>query len=196
MAFQLLVAEKSPVVKKLINTTFPEPEYILHFFDDGEEALKAISSLSPDVVICRLSLPSKDGYEIARFLQEQDKIQSMGLILLHGAFEPADEEKLSTFFYDALIQEPFDSQELLKQVREIIDSKRMPQTFPEEPVIEERSSTIEIRLSEPVKEALSREILEMERELEKRLRQFIRSEIMDWLEKKIPESEQDKKYSR
>lgn len=187
MAFNLLVAEKSPSVRKLMTVTFPEPEFILSFYDDGEEAFNAVSSRSPDVLICRLSLPSKSGYEIARLLQEQGSLQSMGLILLCGAFEPVDEEALSALDYDALIQEPFDSQELLNQVREIIDSKRVPQTFPEEPIIEEQPASIEVKLSESVREVLRGEILVMERELEKRLKRFIKSEIMEQLGNKASE---------
>jgi len=80
---------------------------------------------------------------------------------------------------------PLASQELLNLVQEVIDSRHLPENLPEEPeeVREEMIPTVE--LGEEVKQILRAEILEMERELEKRLGSKLKIELARWLESRL-----------
>jgi len=195
MAYKIIVADKSPSVQKAIRMAFPESEFTLYPFSDGEEALKALQRINPDAVLCNVSLPNKDGYELAFHIKNLGQSQKIGIVLLKGAFMPLDREKTASLDCDAIIQEPFDSEELLLTVRKIIEAKKIPQTLPEEPVLEEEETpVVEVQLDEKINQRIKSEILEMERELEKRVKRQVLAELKEWFrEEWIKKEKEDSK---
>lgn len=185
MAYRVMIGERSPIVRNWLESTFPSNEYILQFFPDGQQLKRAIETSPPDVVLCRVSLPEQDGYQLAEWFKEENLGSKTGLILLKGPFEEIEEEKTASLAVDKLIELPLASQELLNLVQEVIDSRHLPENLPEEPeeVREEVIPTVE--LGDEVKQVLRTEILEMERELEKRLGSKLKLELARWLETRL-----------
>jgi hypothetical protein len=110
------------------------------------------------------------------------EFDQVSLILLKEAFEPVDKEKLEAFEYDELIQKPFDSEALTQKLLDFIKERKAPNTLPEEPVWREKSTAeLRIDLDEKVKELVKHEILDVERELEKRIKARILAELKMWL---------------
>jgi DNA-binding response OmpR family regulator len=207
MAYKLIVGDASPSVQKIIQMAFPETNFELHFFEDGLEVIQSLGSINPDAVLISLSLPSRDGYEVGRYLRGRENFKKTALILLRNAFETLDLEKLRGLECDEIVLKPFDSEKLARTVREIIDRKKGPHSFPEESFLEESAApaalplfeeeefapspltTSEGDLEEKVKHLLKEEVLSMERELEKRLRVTLRAEfqrVLDAASKKTP----------
>jgi DNA-binding response OmpR family regulator len=185
MPYKLLVAHNSPSVLKAILTAFSEPEYEVHQFKSGVEIMQEINQIDPDAILLSLSLHQENGYEIGRYLKEQEKFKQIPLILFYGAFETVDEEINEGSSYDELVQEPFDSEKLAKTALELIEKRKGPQTLPEEPVIDGESYESErIVLDEDIKEFVRTEIYEVERELEKRIRIRVLAELKNFLSKK------------
>jgi hypothetical protein len=132
-------------------------------------------------------------------MRSREDLHKMGLVLLKNAFEPLDEEKLRGIEYDEIVQKPFDSERLAQQVREIIDRRKTPLSFPEEALIEEAPAAGVLPLfkeeefvpapssarpgdevEEKIRNMLRDETLSMERELEKRLKASLRAEFKEW----------------
>jgi len=204
MAYKLLVADSSPSVQKVVQMAFSEPDFEIYPFEDGQEVLVSIGQINPDAVLLSLSLPSKDGYEVSRYLRSREDFRKTALVLLKNAFEPLDLEKMHSLDYDEIVQKPFDSENLARLVRDIIDKKKGPHSFPEESLLDEIPATSTLPLFEEpgfrpssspplpeeemeakIKQVIREEILSMERELEKRLKASLRAEVKDWLEKEI-----------
>jgi DNA-binding response OmpR family regulator len=202
MPYKVILAETSPSVQKVIQMAFPEPEFEVHTIEDGLQAIESLPRINPDAVLLSLALPSRDGYEVGRYLQSQEDFRKAGLVLLKNAFEPVDSERLRGIDYDEIVQKPFDSENLARLVREIIDRKKTPHSFPEEALIEDApaedviplfrekefvppplSSRPEDEVEEKVRNMLRDEILLVERELEKRLKASLRAEFMEWLDR-------------
>ena len=106
----------------------------------------------------------------------------MPLILIKEAFEPLDKDRLESLEFDELIQKPFDSDALVQKVRSIIEERKIPMTLPEEPVWDEDvSAEMKVELDETVRKLVKKEILGVQRELEKRLKARILAELKMWL---------------
>lgn len=140
MPYRVAVAETSPSVQKAVQMAFPEPDFKVFIFEDGGELVNALPGLRPDALLLGLSLPGKNGYEIARLLKTRDDLRRILLIVLRGTFEPVDHGQLSALSYDALVQKPFDSDKLAADIKEMIDRATGPATLPEEPEWEADSS--------------------------------------------------------
>jgi CheY-like chemotaxis protein len=198
--YKLVVADGSPAVQKVVQMAFPEPDFEIHSFEDGLQVMESLGRIRPDAVLLSLSLPSKDGYEIGRYLKSREEFKKAVLVLLRNTFEPLDGDKMRDFDCDGIVQKPFDSEKLAQTVREAIDKKKVPHSFPEESLIEEIPSTGVIPLFEEeefapppapaapdediegkIRRMLQAEILMMERELEKRVKASLRAELQEWL---------------
>jgi len=178
MPYKLVVAHKSPSVHKAIRLAFPEQEYEIYPFKEGIEVMQELNQISPDAVLLSLSLHEEEDYEIGHYLKTQEKFKHIPLVLLYGAFDILNEERIERLDFDELVQEPFDSAKLMRTVFDLIEKRRGPQTLPEEPSYEETSfPPAQIEMDARVKGLVRREIIEVERELEKRIRARILSDL-------------------
>ena len=182
MNYKILVADNSPSIQKLIQMSFPADEFEIFSFSDGQEVLDSLSQINPDAILVNLSLPQKDGYEVGEQIRNQEEHAQVPLILIKDAFEPLDKERLENLEFDELVQKPFDSDALVQRVRSIIDERKIPMTLPEEPVWDENAAEdMKVELDETVREWVKKEILSVERELEKRIKARILAELKMWL---------------
>ena len=133
MGCRIVVADRSPSALKAAELALPAPEFEVSIFADGQEALRAISEMGPDAVLLGLSLPSRDGYEIADFVKAQPHGPQVAVFFLRGPFEPFDEAKAAPLDHDGIVSKPFDGESLLRLVRKAID-RRKEIPLPEEPV--------------------------------------------------------------
>jgi len=194
MPYRIFVADPGPSVQKAVQLAFPEPGFRLFFLEEGAPLVEAVAAIGPDTVLLSLSLPGTDAYAAARSLSRLEALRNVPLFLLKGTFELFDKDKAEGIPIEGVIQKPFDSEKLVATVRDAIDRKVSPQTMPEEPPPEEPaadlppSGAVPFRrpgtwspsadaLRSEVRELVRKEVLEMERELEKRIRARILAEL-------------------
>ncbi|HUU39240.1 MAG TPA: response regulator [Candidatus Desulfaltia sp.] len=202
MPYKLILADLSPSVQRVVQMAFPVPEFEIQAIGDGLQVIEALGRFDPDAVLLSLTLPSRDGYEVGRYLRSRDEFRKVALILLKNAFEPLDGERLNGLDCDGIVQKPFDSERLVRLVRETVDRKKVPPSFPEESLIEEipsagvrslfeeeefipppPSSRSGEDLDDRIRIMLREEILSVERELEKRLKASLRADFKEWFDK-------------
>lgn len=183
MPYRIVVADPSPSVQKAVQAAFSESGFKLYVFEDGRELVDALPSIRPDTVILGLSLSGMDAFEVGRFLAGREESRNVPLFFLKGTFELFDPDRAADIPHDGVIQKPFDSEKLAATVREAIDRKISPPTMPEEPFPEAPSAEFPSKgrgespsssappdaLRSTVREIVRTEVLEMERELEKRI---------------------------
>ncbi len=179
MPFKIFAADSSPSALKALHLAFQDSNYNLYTSEDGIEALEILMQIDPDAIVLGLSLLRKDGYEIGDFLKKGEQFKDKPLILLQDAFQEPDEEKLKSLKYDKLFKKPLDSEEVASAIRKLVGETKAPDTLPEEPDVQEVQENITEgdsanmdsgkELEEAVMEKVKQEILQMERELEKRI---------------------------
>jgi two-component system CheB/CheR fusion protein len=78
------------------------------------EGLNAVSELTPDIVICDISLSSEtDGYDIANQIKQNDELRSIFLIALSGYGRPEDKEKSKAAGFDEHLTKPTNFDKLI-----------------------------------------------------------------------------------
>ena len=199
MPYRIVVADPSPSVQKAVQAVFPESDFNLYVFEDGRELVDVLPSIRPDTVILGLSLPGMDAFEVGRFLAGREEFRNVPLFFLKGTFELFDSDRAADIPHDGVIQKPFDSEKLAAMVREAIDRKISPPTMPEEPFpeapaaealpgsVDERPAPSALpdtgsrahpeALQSTFRDLVRTEVLEMERELEKRITARVLAEI-------------------
>jgi DNA-binding response OmpR family regulator len=175
MSYRVLIAEASPSTQKALELALAPPEFELWTFSDGLEAIKALPSVAPDAVLASLSLPTKDGYEVASVLRSQESARRTALFFLRGPFEPLDLRKVSHIDHDGLIQKPFDGESLLATITAALDKKKTIPPLPEEPLAPPPAPPTGL-LPEP---APPTEVLpDWTEDVERKIRGLVRQEIL------------------
>ncbi len=193
MAYRVFFADSSPSALKALHMAFQDSHYDLYTSQDGGEVLDLIRQVRPDAVVLGLALPKMDGFELALRFREIPEFQKTPLILVQPALADLDSTRLAELAYDELVIKPFDSEELAHKIRTLISGTRDPQSLPEEPgpIRSENSDTADIPLLQQTGEPnsddeivsrIKSEVLDMERELEKRIAARVKGEIKAWLQ--------------
>jgi DNA-binding response OmpR family regulator len=185
--YRIIVADPSPSVQKAAQLVFAEPEFHVTVFEEGASLLESAADIRPDALLVSLTLPGRDGYDVARNLRSRKELAGVPLVGLRGTFEGVDADRNTPSDYDEIVTKPFDSERLAAVVRELIARKTGPSSLPEEPVLPAPEGAAgapapEASRSE-LKEIVREEIVGMEREIEKRVRARVLAELKEWMTK-------------
>jgi CheY-like chemotaxis protein len=118
MKRRILLADDSVTIQKVIELTFMDEDYEVRAVSNGDDAVKLLSEIHPDFVIADVHMPGANGYEVCR--RAKQLRPDLPVLLLVGTFEPFDEGEARAAGADSHLKKPFDSQELLQRVEELI----------------------------------------------------------------------------
>ncbi|MCB0322192.1 MAG: response regulator [Bdellovibrionales bacterium] len=86
----------------------------------GEDALPTCRSALPDLVVCDIHLPGKDGYQIARELKADPLCRSIPLVAVTALAMVGDREKVLAAGFDGYLSKPIDPQKFVAQLEEFL----------------------------------------------------------------------------
>jgi CheY-like chemotaxis protein len=90
---------------------------------DGEEGLISAQVSHPDLVICDINMPKKDGFEVLRQLKKDPDFQAPFIMLT----VEKDFDKIREAYQDKAdfyVTKPINLQKLLKNIRTLLNLKR------------------------------------------------------------------------
>jgi len=128
MGNRLLLADDSITIQKVVGIIFANEDlFDLTVVDNGTAALEKAREIHPDVMLVDALMPGKSGYEVCQEVRRDPVLGNTPLLLLIGAFDPVDEEKTRQCGADASITKPFESQQLIDRVKELLEVGRQRQ---------------------------------------------------------------------
>jgi len=116
VSHKLLLADDSITIQKVVELILAEEDFEIRATGNGEEALAAIPSFRPDVILADIEMPKMNGYQLCEKIKQNPETSSIPVILLTGAFEPVDEEVTKQVGADDVLTKPFESQELISKI--------------------------------------------------------------------------------
>lgn len=116
MVNKMLLADDSITMQKLVELILAEEGFEIMSTNNGEEALAAIPSFQPNIVLADVEMPKINGYQLCDKIKQNPSTSRLPVILLAGAFEQFDEELAKKVMADDFIIKPFESQELIGKV--------------------------------------------------------------------------------
>ena len=122
MGHKILLADDSITIQKVIELTFSDEDFELHTVGNGQKAIDEIRAIQPDIVLCDIIMPEKNGYEVCEFIKSNDELRHIPVLLLTGAFEPFDQERAKAAGCEGFLAKPFEPQTLISKVKELLAS--------------------------------------------------------------------------
>jgi len=121
MSHTLLLADDSATIQRVVELAFANEDIDVVTVGDGARAIEAIARDEPDIVLADVSMPGKDGYEVASFVRSDPARARIPVVLLTGAFEPLDEARCGAIGRHEVLVKPFEPRQMIGRVRELLD---------------------------------------------------------------------------
>lgn len=100
------------IVRQVLTKNFPPEILVVHDADSGEEGLRKIEELSPDIVLCDIHLPGISGFEVCGKIR---KTSQHSAVILMSAYDPDEDNAIraAEVRADAYLSKPIKRGELL-----------------------------------------------------------------------------------
>jgi len=124
MSARVLVVDDDPQVLRLMRVNLELEGYDVVSAPDGEEALGVVlETPPPDVVVCDVMMPGLDGLTVLRNLRANPQTSKIPFVVVSAKAQRADVKAALDMGADKYITKPFDPQELLDAVEELLGSR-------------------------------------------------------------------------
>lgn len=105
---------------------------------DGEEALKKVYEIHPDLILLDVMMPKKDGYEVCKILKTDESTKFIPIIMLTAKSDVESKIKGFDIGADDYVPKPFDYRELSARIRSLLTKKETS----EKTIEEERAEAV------------------------------------------------------
>jgi two-component system alkaline phosphatase synthesis response regulator PhoP len=138
----VLVVEDEEDIRELVSYNLLKEGYQVAGVASGEEALAAVATRPPDLILLDLMLPGLDGLGVCSRLKNDQQTASIPVVMLTAKGEESDIVRGLNLGADDYITKPFSPRVLLARVEAVL---RRASAARGEPVAEPQRDAIEIR---------------------------------------------------
>src|SRR5229473_7250715 len=122
--------DDSATMREVIKIAFRRENINVVTCHDAETALGEIERSKPAVVITDVIMPGKDGYDVCQFIKNHPSLSKTPVVLMSGVVNRSVAERAFAVKADELLRKPFQPQDLITRVRNLLISKGTPKASP------------------------------------------------------------------
>jgi len=126
MSRTILLADDSLTIQKVVELTFADTEYEVVAVSSGDDLLQRLPEVRPDLVICDVIMPGRDGYDVCQEIKSSSEYLHLPVILLTGTFEPFDRDRAIAVGCSEIITKPFEAKKLVDAVEHLATTPAAP----------------------------------------------------------------------
>jgi len=108
---------------KLLKGMLISENYELHGFLRGEEALRALTDINPDLILLDVMMPGIDGFEVCRRLKQDENTRVIPVVMVTALRENEHRVRAMEVGADDFLSKPVDQTELLVRVKSLLRIK-------------------------------------------------------------------------
>ncbi len=120
MAEKILIVDDDPDIRDVLKLTLSEENYEILEAGDGEEALRIIRLVQPDLILLDYQMPKLDGREVCRRIKKDLLLRHLPIIMVTGKGDISDKVDGIDAGADDYIVKPFEPKELMAHVRMVL----------------------------------------------------------------------------
>ena len=120
---KVLVVDDSLSVRKVVERALLGRQLDVVCAATGSEALERIELDEPDVVVCDVVMPDKDGYEICDFVKRHPRLRRTPVLLMSGIVNDDVRERAARVKSADVLGKPFAADELLRRLDALLPAE-------------------------------------------------------------------------
>lgn len=117
---RILLADDSPQALRLAEQILTGQGIEVVSVTDGAVALRRLGDVNPDLLITDVYLPTKNGFDLARFLKSQSQYRHIPVIFAAAPADQFEEQDAKNAGADVILRKPFEASELLGAVERLL----------------------------------------------------------------------------
>jgi CheY-like chemotaxis protein len=117
---RILVADDSPQALRLAEQILTGAGHEVVSITDGAIALRRLPDVNPDILITDVYLPTKNGFDLARFLRSKPQYNHIRIIFAAAPIDQFNEQDAKNAGADVILRKPFEASALLGTVQEFL----------------------------------------------------------------------------
>ena len=118
----ILIADDDEDLRLLVQVTLENPTYRILTAADGSKALDAVHQCRPDLLILDWMMPGLNGCEVITQLRQNPETDTIPVVMLTAKDGLEAQEQLASLALAGYLVKPFSPLELIKKVREVLDT--------------------------------------------------------------------------
>ena len=140
---RILIIEDHPENLELMRFLLDAHGHAVIVAGDGERGLALAREHIPDLILCDIHLPGKDGFQVARDIRRDPRLRTTPLLAVTALAMASDREKGMKSGYDGYIAKPIEPKHFLAEIHAVLHLD--PPAPPPQP----RLATIDARPAAP-----------------------------------------------
>jgi len=115
----ILVIEDDPIDRKLVAVVLATSGHVVRERTTAEEAIEAIATYKPDLVVLDLRLPGMNGLDLTRKLKSRPETRGLPVVAVTAFPELFERDALIASGCDAFLVKPIDTRTFSQSVAEV-----------------------------------------------------------------------------
>lgn len=116
----ILVVDDDPPINELVRLVLEGRGYAINAVSDGKAALEALVQRKPDLVVLDVMIPKINGFDVCRFIKENDGLRDIKVVMLSAKTLDVDRLRAKGFGADAYLTKPLRLADLLDTVNNLL----------------------------------------------------------------------------
>lgn len=117
---KILLVDDDPNILLSLEFLMRKNGYDVLIARNGTEALELLNENIPQLTVLDIMMPDVDGYEICKYIREDEKLKQGKVIFLSAKTKESDIQKGYDLGADLYITKPFSTKELVKKIEELL----------------------------------------------------------------------------
>jgi CheY-like chemotaxis protein len=113
----VLLVEDDPDLAELLGELFVQAGWVVYSERNGQDALLALKTTRPDVIVTDCMMPQMGGRELLDRVRRNPKLAAIPVVLMSGADALLDGPETPA---EVTLRKPFDPEALIEAVRKLL----------------------------------------------------------------------------
>lgn len=123
MSYGILVIEDDPDIMRILLHTLEAAGYTVFPAYGGEDALRKLDSVQPDLVLTDLAMPNMSGVEVIEKLRQDPRTATVPIVAVTAYIWDELAKSAGQVGCDGFIAKPFSTRHLLHEVSKYLPAK-------------------------------------------------------------------------
>lgn len=120
MSDKLLLVDDEPGLREAVQAYLSQSGFTVEVATNGQEGLEKLQQDIPDLVITDIMMPEVDGYQLLKQMRDDPRLKSIPVVFLTARGMTSDRIQGYQARCDAYISKPFDPDELVAVVENLL----------------------------------------------------------------------------
>ena len=120
MSRKILIVDDEPNIVISLEFLMKREGFGVSVAIDGEEALKKIAEIQPDLVLLDIMMPKRSGFEVCQEIRANPAWGAIKVVMLTAKGRDTEVQKGMALGADAYVTKPFSTKDLVATVRSVL----------------------------------------------------------------------------